>query len=744
MFKKIIKYGLIATVAFLTLTGIGALYVYFNQDEIKELAINKLNESINGTISISNSEASLLSSFPKVSIDLEDPYLVSVADTLLACEELRLKLNIFDLIQKDYKISELDIINGKLDLRTLENGDLNFEVWKTDTSDQEESVAFKIEDISLKNISINYYDEKVSNVYSMHAEELGATLETSNKLWDIKLDGKLLSFDFLEDTTKRITQNDIELSAHLVFDQDLNLLTFNGIDILNKESEIKGRGTLSLVEDAEILTLDLKTTSSPSGLLSIFEHYYQLPENFQASGKAIINSKLDYAYGREQDLKLQNSIIIENGEFAETNSKEMIRDIEFTGEYNIDNDKSDLIIKEMLSEMAHGDIAVNGKLMEIPNPKTDLHFQGELDLREISHFFSLDSVLFDGKIKFNNALKGHFLSEDLKANTWMEKTSIEGEATLEGGEIEWLDQDVRVSDLSGKMFFSKDNIAVQELSGDMESTTFNLNGTLSNTLNYFMKTDEKLVIEAVFEADKVDLEEFIISRENEDNRSQLSLPENVEFKLNSNIQDLVFNEFRAQKLQGLLSYKDKRFDATDIAFNSCRGSVSGRISVTQKDQNSFLVTCETSAKDLDIKQVFQGFANFDQDFLTDDHLSGIANSDVYFQGIMDQYLDFKKNTIETVADVNLKDGELIQHPAMKEIAVYLKTKKMLNPFLKVDEFEEHVKHLTFSEIKNRIEIKDSKINIPKMEIKSNAMDANISGMHGFNDVVDYRIDFRMR
>ncbi|NND77215.1 MAG: hypothetical protein HKN39_03455 [Flavobacteriales bacterium] len=742
MFKKIIKYGLIASVAFLTLTGIGALYVYFNQDEIKALAMDKLNDSINGSLTISNSEASLLSSFPKVSIDLEDPYLISVADTLLACEELRLKLNIFDLIKKDYKISELDIINGEIELRSLENGDLNFEVWKTDTSEREESIAFKIEDIKLKNITINYFDESVSNAYSTEIEELGAALETSEEVWKIDLDGDLTSFNFLEDTTQRITQQGIELSAQLTYENDQ--LTFNGFKIDTKRIEIEGSGALTMIKDQEVLSLELETATSPNGLLNIFEHYYELPENYKTDGEANILSDLYYAYGKNKTLEMKNTIQIKDGEFIETDSKETIRNISFQGEYNIDNDRSDMIIQEMISEMAHGNVAVNGKVLDIPDPKTDLNFQGQLDLREISHFFSLDSVLFDGKIKFNNTLKGEFISEELNSEKWMNKAEIEGEASLERGEIEWLDQDVRVSDLSGKMFFSKDHIAVQDLSGDMESTTFNLNGTLSNTLNYFIKEDEKLVIEAFLEADRVDLKEFIISTENEENRSQLSLPENVEFKLNSNIQDLVFNEFKAKKLKGLLSYKNKRFDANDISFNSCQGEVSGRLSITEKAEDKFLVTCETSAKDLDIKQVFQGFANFDQDFLTAEHLSGITSSDVYFQGIMDQYLDFRKNTIETIADINLKDGELIQHPAMKEIAAYLRKKKLLNPFLKIDEFEENVRHLSFSELENRIEIKDSKIKIPKMEIKSNAMDANISGVHGFDNEVDYRIDFRMR
>jgi len=742
MLKKVFKYGLIAFFAFFALLGIGMTYVYFNQDDIKEMALEKINESINGTLSISGSEASLLSSFPNVSINLENPYLVSVGDTLLQSSELQLKLNLFDFVNKEYKISELEISNGLIDLKTLANGSLNFEIWKSDSTSNSSEMRFEIEEIEFQNVRVHYEDESVSNQYNTHIDDLLASLDLNQDIWNIKLDGDLESFIFLEDSTQRISEKELNLVSELIYSQIENTLNFKEIELENSNTSIQGLGNLLI--DEKKVDFDLQTQSTAEGLLDVFSNYFQMPENYTCAGKIEIHSLLDYNYGEEEDLKMQNTIALKKGRFTETTSKESVENISYKGKYTIENDISDLLIEEMSSEMSHGDFQVNGHINKIPNPDVNLNFQGYLNLEELSNILALDSVLFDGKIRFNNVFAGTFKSSDFENKKWIDNAEIRGEASLDDGKIEWIEQEIIIEELNGNMAFSDEHIAVQDLNGHVGSSTFILNGTISNMLDYAFKENAALSIEAYLESDVIKLEEFLSETDNSSSQSELSFPENIEFKLNSSIADLSLHKFHATGIKGLIEYKDKRFDANNISFNTCDGSLEGRISILQKSEDNFLVTSETNAKNLNIKEVFVQFANFDQEFLTDEHISGKTDTDIYFQGNMNQFLDFQKNTIQTVADISLMNGELVQHPAMIEIASYLKKKKLLNPFLKIDEFQKNVEHLSFSELQNRILIENSKITIPKMEIKSNAMDCNISGTHGFDNQIDYRVDFRMR
>ena len=56
-----------------------------------------------------------------------------------------------------------------------------------------------------------------------------------------------------------------------------------------------------------------------------------------------------------------------------------------------------------------------------------------------------------------------------------------------------------------------------------------------------------------------------------------------------------------------------------------------------------------------------------------------------------------------------------------------------NDYIEVNE----LKDVRFSKLSNTIEIKDEEIHIPKMEIKSSALDIILSGIHGFDNKVNY-------
>ena len=62
----------------------------------------------------------------------------------------------------------------------------------------------------------------------------------------------------------------------------------------------------------------------------------------------------------------------------------------------------------------------------------------------------------------------------------------------------------------------------------------------------------------------------------------------------------------------------------------------------------------------------------------------------------------------------------------------------------VDALQGKLDNIRFETLENTIFISDSKLIIPKMEIKSSALDITTEGTHGFNNKVDYRFAFRLR
>ena len=83
------------------------------------------------------------------------------------------------------------------------------------------------------------------------------------------------------------------------------------------------------------------------------------------------------------------------------------------------------------------------------------------------------------------------------------------------------------------------------------------------------------------------------------------------------------------------------------------------------------------------------------------------------------------NTLYSGIDLNIENGELNNVEAMKSLSRFIDLKELEN--------------IRFATLKNQIEIKKQMIYIPKMEVKSSAIDLTASGTHSFDNRINYRI-----
>jgi hypothetical protein len=139
----------------------------------------------------------------------------------------------------------------------------------------------------------------------------------------------------------------------------------------------------------------------------------------------------------------------------------------------------------------------------------------------------------------------------------------------------------------------------------------------------------------------------------------------------------------------------------------------------------FTVGCLAQVQDVDINQLFYQMGNFGQTSITDKHIFGQMTADINFSGRWTPNLIVDYNTIETTANMRVEQGALIDFQPLIS----------LSRFLRVDDLDK----VTFSTLENQIRIKDKKIIIPDMEIKSSALNLKVSGEHTFENTIDYRI-----
>ena len=132
---KRIFIGLFALITLLFSAIVLAVTVY--EDEIVTYALQSVQQNLKTKSSIREADLTLWNNFPSVSIRFKEVYVEENSeahDTLLFAKELYLSFDIIDLFNGNYNIDEIEAKEGSLNMRVNSKGQMNWDVWKPDTS----------------------------------------------------------------------------------------------------------------------------------------------------------------------------------------------------------------------------------------------------------------------------------------------------------------------------------------------------------------------------------------------------------------------------------------------------------------------------------------------------------------------------------------------------------------------------------------------------------------------------------
>lgn len=123
--------------------------------------------------------------------------------------------------------------------------------------------------------------------------------------------------------------------------------------------------------------------------------------------------------------------------------------------------------------------------------------------------------------------------------------------------------------------------------------------------------------------------------------------------------------------------------------------------------------------------MFTAFENFGETAIMDKNIKGIATAKIQFASELSPELEINMNKLYAGLDMSIENGELNNVESMKSLSRFIDLKEL-----------ENVRFATFE---NQLEIRNKIITIPKMEIKSNAIDLTTSGTHTFDNEINYKI-----
>lgn len=721
----------------------GAIFAILYGDEITKIFIKEINKHLEAKIEVGDMRFSMLKKFPSAALEFKNITIYTppnftknedsrfIHDAVLLAENLFLQFSLTDLFKKNYIIKAIHIKNGNLHIEISDNGEKNFIVWKTTSDTATSKVKLQLKDVRFTNMKTRYFNRMNHSDFEFFINRLNMRGELSKNSGRLEISSDLLIRDL-----------SINKTSYL---KNINAVTSFKLQAINSNYDIiKGKISISDL-DFRIAGQFLTRAEKKMNLniigenLDISKLVIILPEkisnsikNYQGKGVLNLNSTLSGQYGPGIIPHIESDFLITDGEIKEKNTDYYLKINKVSGSITNGSDNKWLTTNLDINhyEVNIGENILNGRcaLTGFPNPIIDFQASGEIDFAKLIGFFDIKKIeKGSGTIYADINLSGKLAENKKQGWEFLQNLDPRGYLEFDNVYLKTKGSYFEFNNVNGRLKF-EDKILLDRIIMNIGGDEIEIDGKIGNVLSQISGKDKPLVLEATVRAEHFNPSFFLDSLSKKESVNHGSkpyiFPENFYMDLNLDIGLLDYKKFTANTFRGNLLYKPGMLNFNSVTFKSMKGNFSGSSVVFQDINGQFLTRTQSNLENINIKELFYTFNNFGQKFITDKHINGMLTGEISFSSQWTNSLQIIKKNILAESSVKITDGELIEFEPMLGLARYINVSEL--------------KHIHFSELVNRIIIRDEKITIPQMDIHSSAFNISLSGTHYFNNHFSYK------
>ncbi len=721
----------------------GAIFAILYGDEITKIFIKEINKHLEAKIEVGDMRFSMLKKFPSAALEFKNITIYTppnftknedsrfIHDAVLLAENLFLQFSLTDLFKKNYIIKAIHIKNGNLHIEISDNGEKNFIVWKTTSDTATSKVKLQLKDVRFTNMKTRYFNRMNHSDFEFFINRLNMRGELSKNSGRLEISSDLLIRDL-----------SINKTSYL---KNINAVTSFKLQAINSNYDIiKGKISISDL-DFRIAGQFLTRAEKKMNLniigenLDISKLVIILPEkisnsikNYQGKGVLNLNSTLSGQYGPGIIPHIESDFLITDGEIKEKNTDYYLKINKVSGSITNGSDNKWLTTNLDINhyEVNIGENILNGRcaLTGFPNPIINFQASGEIDFAKLIGFFDIKKIeKGSGTIYADINLSGKLAENKKQGWEFLQNLDPRGYLEFDNVYLKTKGSYFEFNNVNGRLKF-EDKILLDRIIMNIGGDKIEIDGKIGNVLSQISGKDKPLVLEATVRAEHFNPSFFLDSLSKKESVNHGSkpyiFPENFYMDLNLDIGLLDYKKFTANTFRGNLLYKPGMLNFNSVTFKSMKGNFSGSSVVFQDINGQFLTRTQSNLENINIKELFYTFNNFGQKFITDKHINGMLTGEISFSSQWTNSLQIIKKNILAESSVKITDGELIEFEPMLGLARYINVSEL--------------KHIHFSELVNRIIIRDEKITIPQMDIHSSAFNISLSGTHYFNNHFSYK------
>ncbi len=714
-----------------------ALFIF--KDRIIDQVLYEVNRSLKTPLEVSSIELEYFHGFPNVAVAFYEVSLRPADRPALQAKRFYILLNLIQIAKGNFIIERLELVGAKITILIDEHNNSNIGEIFIDRIDQEDSLqsigkessaSFNIQSILLKDIDIEYRSLFSGSSHSWTIDQAVGNLSLVDGIYKSGFKGKVIQNKVIFKTWQSRHSKD------LVVDFDLSYNIANKkLEIFNSEYSLDGAnfnlsGELTFVNNPKV---KLKISGDKISFKHLASYF---PPKFE---------KKFIEYKSHGSIKFKATLVgeISPSSLPELHAKLNLEKVDLTDKSNKAN-ISDLTVEAELDfkdigDLSSGQIKINsakGILEEFPfsfnasvenfnRPKFNGDYTGNISTAWLLGYLDFPySTTGQGHLAVDLGLTG-----EMDSSGKFTHFDLGGNIGFKDVSFQWADS-ITIDRIDGSVLFDGDKLSLHDLKINWLDSDLLINGSINAIQSTLDNPDINFLLRSDVRADSLaveDIADLILFAPVFSDSTAVVANYHLDLELNGQFKALSFKKFHGSDITAIITLEDQFLEIINLNGKGLGGDMKLNGTINQMPNKDIFISARVLTRKVFIDSLFYIFGNFQQDFITNKHLKGRLYADVMASMYFDSTWRLRKNLLEVDSRLRIVEGELNNFEPIMALSEY------------IDDKNDNLSNLKFSDLVNHIRIRDDTIFIPEMSIHTNVRNIALGGYHTLDQHINYQL-----
>ncbi len=738
---------IVALILFLVLLTIPLAF----KGQLMEIAKREVNKNVRAEVNWSDFHVSLFKGFPDLRVSMEDMSVKGQGafenDTLVSFREFSADVDLFSAFSGKVKVNSIilnrPVITAIALNDTTVNWDISYSSEEVEETEEPDTAAMDFE-INLKEFriieaDISYFDALTSTFAAVEDLNFLLSGNLSQDFTDLTVNSSAESVTVDMDNIKYL--NHAFFSFDAMLGADMENMKF---EISNNELKINDiilglEGFFEMNENDDI-DLDVRFFTRETAFKSLLSMvpvvYMEDFRDLNTSGTLQIEGNARGKITDEDLPEVDLILLVEDGYFAYPDLPESVDNINIDLKVFYDGaaeDNSRVDLDKFYMEIAGNPIDMN---LSLRTPMSDMQMNGavtaRVDFASLKDAIPLEGMNLEGTMNADIGIIGKM--SDIENENY-EEFHADGKLEVMNVMVEGEDIPAPVNIDSMRMFFSPRYVNLRTFNASIGMSDIYMDGNLENFIPYVFE-DEVITGNLNFRSDLLNLNEIMASEveeepEDEDTVSMtvVKVPENIDFRLTTSIDKVVYDELEIESLEGEVIVRNGVLNMDKLNMNVLDGTMmlSGEYNTT--DISTPVIEMEMDMNSIDIQSSFYAFNTVRQ-------LAPVAEMARGDVSVNFDFVSFLDSTMNPLMSSIVGNGGLQTDEVKLENS---KTFNQIGNLLNIEGLADR----QFKDIDLTFEVRQGRVYVNPFDTKLGQIDLTISGSQGLDQSLDYDLEFEI-